>query len=88
MDELYNLCSKCDTVTIEHAKMLQQDKEEFTHAMSNIVEQYRNEINCANTWYAMVLDITRLVKKLGYGYSIELLAGVLYIEVCPIDIVL
>lgn len=88
MDELYNLCSKCNTVTIEYAKILQQDKEEFKHDVSNIVEQYRNEINCTNTWYAMALDITRLVKKLGYGYSIELLAGVLHIEVCTTSIVL
>lgn len=87
MDELYNMCKKCGTIRIDYSQMLQQDKYELCEQVQYIVEQYRNELVCTNTWYAMTLDITGLIKRLGYEYTIEIELGELCITPCATNIV-
>lgn len=87
MDELYNYCSKCESVKLNYAQMLQQDKPKFCEAVHVIVMQYPDGQNCINTWYEMTLDVTRLIKQMGYCYHLELDNKVLVIEVCKTSIV-
>ena len=88
MNELYNYCKKCDSITVDYSQMFDEDKQPLCMAAEDIVNYYRNMLDCTNNWYAMVLDITTVIKRLGYGYHLELKHSVLVIEVCTISIVL
>lgn len=87
MDELYNYCKKCDSITIDYSQMFDEDKQPLCMAAEDIVNYYRNMQDCCNNWYAMVLDITNAIKQLGYGYHIELQHFTLVIEVRTTSIV-
>lgn len=83
MDELYNLCKQCKEIRVDYSKMLDEDKQQLCEAA-----QYRNMLDCTNTWYAMTRDITNVIKRLGYSYHLELVHSTLVIDVCTTSIVL